>query len=384
MAGGGSQTSTVYQSNLPEYAKPYFESMMDRTLGESERPYQSYPGQRIAGMAGETEAGLQGSTAFGTTTPGYAQAGGNLAANAGNVGLSASGYTPGTVTNAYTGPVQGDYAAGNFNADQVQSGVFNPAVRDYYMSPYMDAVTGRAKESAALDYARQAALEDANAGTTGAFGGSRYAVQQAIGRQGLQDRLTDIQTQGLQSAFENAQQQFERDRGASMTAQQANQNANLEAQKLGEQSRQYGYGATEDAYRTAGQMGLDAQKANEQFGLQALEAGLQGANIANQSAATLGDTQKTVDAAIQDRLKSLLGVGQAREEYEQRGLDLAYDDFINQRDAERQNLQFLSSILRGVPISANQNVVTSETGNNLQGLLGSATGLQALYNLQNS
>jgi hypothetical protein len=34
----------------------------------------------------------------------------------------------------------------------------------------------------------------------------------------------------------------------------------------------------------------------------------------------------------------------------QRELDLAYQDFLNQRDFERQNINFMSNILRGVPV----------------------------------
>ncbi len=57
-SGGGNTTSTVYQSSLPQYARPYYESMMDRTLSESERPYQPYEGQRLAGMSDSTQQGL--------------------------------------------------------------------------------------------------------------------------------------------------------------------------------------------------------------------------------------------------------------------------------------------------------------------------------------
>ena len=51
--GGGSsgvqQTeSTVTQTNLPEYARPFYEEMLGRTVYESTRPYEAFPGQRLA------------------------------------------------------------------------------------------------------------------------------------------------------------------------------------------------------------------------------------------------------------------------------------------------------------------------------------------------
>ena len=46
--GGGVQESKVTQTNLPEYARPYFEELLGRTVFETTRPYEAYPGQRIA------------------------------------------------------------------------------------------------------------------------------------------------------------------------------------------------------------------------------------------------------------------------------------------------------------------------------------------------
>ena len=46
MGKGGSQNSTsqVYQTSLPKYAQPYYESLMGRAQAESTRPYQPYEG----------------------------------------------------------------------------------------------------------------------------------------------------------------------------------------------------------------------------------------------------------------------------------------------------------------------------------------------------
>ena len=58
--GGGVQESTVTQTNLPEYARPYFEDMLRRSVYESTRPYETFPGQRIADFTDAERAGMAG------------------------------------------------------------------------------------------------------------------------------------------------------------------------------------------------------------------------------------------------------------------------------------------------------------------------------------
>jgi hypothetical protein len=140
-------------------------------------------------------------------------------------------------------------------------------------------------------------------------------------------------------------------------------------------------GATESAYQKAADFGLQAQQATEQFRQSGADLGLKGLDIANQSASQMTQNQQALDAGALSRIKAQLGVGQTQEDYAQQSLDQAYNDFVNQRDSEKQNLQFLSSLLQGVPISANSDVQTTKGTNPLAGILGSATGLQALYSL---
>ena len=40
----GPQEVTQTTSNLPEYARPYFTKALERTLYESARPYEAFPG----------------------------------------------------------------------------------------------------------------------------------------------------------------------------------------------------------------------------------------------------------------------------------------------------------------------------------------------------
>jgi len=358
-SGGGDQQSRVYQSSLPEYAKPYYTSLMERGANESYRPYQPYLGQRIAGMSPETAGGLSMASDYANSGTGYlpyAQAG---AAQSVGQGLGYGNYDP---TAFYAGAVQ--EGGGPLGYSNVNEGPqFNSGIAQLYMSPYMADVTALAKQDQAYNTLVEQTYRDSEAAKAGAFGGSRAAVQNQIALNDAQKRMMQLDVEGRQSAFENAQQQFERDRAAYMNAQKANQDAalkaalsnqtqGLEAQKLGEQSRQFGVTS----------------------GLQGLEAAQRGTTI-------LGQLQQQQDQMALDRIKAQLGVGQTTEDYTQQQLDQAYNDFVNQRDANRQNLQFLSSLLQGVPVSANQDVTTTTSTNPLAGAAGTLMGLQALYNL---
>ncbi len=193
------------------------------------------------------------------------------------------------------------------------------------MSPYMDAVVNKAQNDAVKNAAIEQQQRNLNAAKTGSFGGSRAAVQNQMAIGQLQDNLSDIFVKGQQSAFENAQSQFNADQGRN---------------------------------------------------LQALD-------LARTSGGQLAQMQGQVDQTALQKAQAMLGVGQTQEDYKQQQLDQSYNDFVNQRDSEKQNLQFLSSLLQGVPVSANSDVQSSNgsSQNNISGLLGSMGGLQALYAL---
>jgi len=68
-------------------------------------------------------------------------------------------------------------------------------------------------------------------------------------------------------------------------------------------------------------------------------------------------------------------VGGAFDEFTQQGLDIAYADFINQRDFPRQQLNYYSGILRGVPITPGQESTTYQAPpSQLSQLLGLGVG----------
>jgi len=179
--GGGSSAptqQTVTQTNLPEYAKPYFENIMQRAQAESYRPYTPYQAERIAGFAPEQIQTQQ--ETMGLRTPG------ELGFASGLTGMS---------------------GLGALGAGQQYMGMAtDPSQIQAFMSPYQQAVTDVQKAAAVRE--AQMAQQQVNLGAArqGTYGGARQAIAQAERERGLLDRLAQIQGQGSQSAFEKAQQ----------------------------------------------------------------------------------------------------------------------------------------------------------------------------------
>ena len=108
--------------------------------------------------------------------------------------------------------VRDDFSYSGYGFDPTRQ--FGTDEANRYMSPYMSAVVEDQKSQAIQDFERQGAGRAAQAVQAGAFGGSRQAIQESLAEESLQDRLGSIGAAGSQAAFEQAQQQFERDRSA--------------------------------------------------------------------------------------------------------------------------------------------------------------------------
>jgi hypothetical protein len=216
------------------------------------------------------------------------------------------------------------------------------------MSPYMQNVVDVQKNNAVLDYQRGQSTRDDSAIRAGAFGGSRQAIQQGLAQQGLSRQLGEIQATGSQNAFQQAQAQFNADQQRGLTAQQGT-----------EQSRQFG--AT---------FGDASQRYAEDSRARALGIQQAGGSAALASAQGYGQLASTDQSLALQRAGALGTVGQQITGTQQAGLDIGYNDFINQRDYDRQNANFYSGILRGTPVSAQSEVATYSNPNPLNQVVG--------------
>lgn len=327
--GGGQQssgpsTSTSYSTNLPEYAKPYYEQLMKSTAQQvystdpsgnvsGVQPYTPYtgtaqvtdpttgrlvnsaPGQQVANftpgqIASQQEAlAMRSPTQFGAATQGLG-AGTNLGYSAGIQGLGqALGYQP----------------------QQASTQQFGNQAASQYMSPYlMQSLAPQLAYQQQL-YGQQNANNMAGAIGRGTFGGARQALMQSQNQQNQNMNLANILGQGLNTGYTQAQSQFNTDQARSLQAQQANQQA------MGQQAA------------LAGQLGT---------------AGLQGALQGSQALGALGAQQQTTDLA---RLQAQEATGAQQQQQQQQQLNQAYQNWQTQQNYPKNQLEYLSNILRG-------------------------------------
>lgn len=181
--GGGGNKSTVYQSQLPEYAEPYFRSLMERAQQESRYKYTPYEGQRLAGYTPE-ERQVQ----------------------AGVRSLAAAGPRP-----------ELGFGAGQLRGaarTAASPGMWTQQAYQQYASPYFEEVVDIQKREAARNAAIASRQHDAKAVEAGAFGGYREGIMSAARERNLMQQLGDIEATGRQGAWEQAQAMFEKDRSA--------------------------------------------------------------------------------------------------------------------------------------------------------------------------
>jgi len=266
--GGGGQQPTsqsVTQSNIPEYARPYAERMLGKAEALTETPYQAYGGERTAGFNPMQQQAFQEAQNLGPAQ----QLG---------VGTQLAGMS----------------GLGSLQAGQnYQNMATNPYAMQSYMSPYIQNALAPQMQEAARMSDIQGTQNAGQAVKSGAFGGSRFGLQEAERQRNLGTLQNQIYGTGMQNAFQNAQQ----------------------AQQFGSTLGLQGYGQGLQAANTLGQLG------QTQFGQQ--QAGMQ----------------------------ARASAGQQQQDREQQILSQDYQDFLTQRGYPQQQLAFMSDMLRGLPLS---------------------------------
>jgi hypothetical protein len=469
--GGGSpppSSSTVTQTNLPEYVEPYFKRLLERTESESKREYTPYSGDRLAGTSADIKAvegrnEKNGSTRvrpilakpMDTTRAGIQAClwccripprSVSLCRVKALLSLLAQRASPDLLAQAdqqgfpdirsQVQQFRGPSAVSQFS--QVgPSGEFDAAAAQQYMDPYMQQVVNVQKREAIQEAQKAKAGRAAQAIGAGAFGGSREGIVRSEAAESLQKQLGDIQAIGSQQAFKQAQEQFERDRAAQewgksskefqveqaqeqavrrfedmgfsreqaqeqafrqmeqqrMAQEQAQadlvsrfeeagfsrEQAQESAQRQMEQQRFETEKARESAIQARYNQLLQAQQAQEQARLAGAQFGLEGLKTGMAGAEQLAELGAKGQGLTIEQLRSLEQVGKAEQARRQQALDMAYQDYMRQRDYPREQLQFYSSILRGVPVSPSQEQATYQQVNPLQQLLGTGLAGLSLY-----
>jgi hypothetical protein len=373
--GGGTTQSTVTQSNIPDWLRPQTEAL----LGAATQEYFETTPRELTKFKTETRVDEEGNTTevqvpdgtemayditgirpftpystdpskyFAGFTPGQEQvfketanlqtpgafgAAGQLMGAGGRGGLE-------SVVPAYGYGQQaqqsGLYGQGiGFSYGQMAT---DPMAVQAYMSPYQQGVTDIAKAQAIEDAKKSQLGANLGAVRQGTYGGARQSLVQAQREAALQKQLGDIQTQGLQSAYDRAVQ-----------AQQFGVSSGIQGAQAGIQGAQaglQGLGAAQAGYGMAGQMGQ----------------GLTG----------LGQTQQASDLTRLGFQQEIGGIPQAQR---QAIIDRSIQNYALSQEAPFQRLSGFSGLLRGYATPTTTTEQYGGTPNTLQtlGALGTAAG----------
>jgi hypothetical protein len=367
--GGPAQpsTSTAYQTNLPEYAKPYVMNMLgaaqnqlftttpgkDGEPGEITgfKPYVPYSTNPQDYFAGPSS--LQQSV---YNQAGQMQTPGQFAPATGLAGMAGQGQL-GTTGQAsmYGGLGAALGAAGAMQAmpafgagQQFAQQVTDPRSMAQYMSPYQQAVTDVAKNAAVREAQLAQQATNLGAARQGTYGGARQALMQGERERNLLANLSNIQAQGSQAAFDKA-----------MQTQQFGANLGLQGIQTGLQGVQAGMQGIGQ-----GLQGVGAQ-----------QAGFAGAGQAASTLGQLGSAQQQADLA---RMGFQQQTGQQQQAYQQNIINQAIQDFATQQQYPYMQLSTMSNLLRGLPMqsmSTQQYQAQPSTTQQLLGLAGTGASL---------
>jgi hypothetical protein len=215
---------------------------------------------------------------------------------------------------------QGSDIARRASEGAMQGGIFDLAAADQYMSPYMQRVLEVQKQNAMRDYQRQMPMLQAQGAKFGAIGGSRAAIAKSEAQRNLQNSLQGIDATGLQNAFQQAQQQYNEDQRRRM----------------------------------------------------------QGYSTAMQGASTLGALGQNEFSQKMDAINAQRQAGSDLYGYDQQQKDFEFQEYTNAQNAPYRNMEFLSSMYRGLPTDTTKSVygASPDMLTSGVGLLGAAGGFK--------
>ena len=427
----GSPSSTTSTSGVASYAQPYAQQNLANVYGLTQQAYQPYQGQQNAALTG-----LQNQS--------Y-DAGQNLGVNQNSINAGNAAQTSiNNLQNTSYNPNQLNYS--NIQAPQLNSYMMNTPITQaaqfqgpqnvgyqgvgtqgfnnrsaaQLMNPYLQQ--SLAPQLALLNQQQgmQATQNAGQATQAGAFGGSRFGIQNALQNQSNQLATSNLVGNAYNTAYNNAQNQFNTQQALGLQAQQSNQQAgvttglanqnmayntglqnaqlqqqsNLANQQAGLTAGQANLGAQLSTQQLGAQQNLTAQQANQanqlqanaqninqqQFGaglnLQANQSALQGASTLN----NIGNTQFSQGAQAAS-LQNQLGTQQ--QAYQQGLLNTQYQNFQNQKNYPYQQASYLQNAINGYPVSNTTSTTQPSTPSYLQQIGAVGAGLYGLNTLSN-
>ena len=273
---------------LPDYLAPYAGRVLNRAESISNEGYIPYSGARVADFTADQQQAFNNYRNMDAMSPMQTQGGGI-------VGAAAEKLMGG-------------------------GGMWDQAAAQHYMSPYQQSVIDIGKREAQRQYDMQVPVMDAAAARGGAFGGDRHAIVQAEAYRNLTQQMNDMQTQGMNTAYNNGQQQFNADQNRQMTGAASAVGAGNTLAGIGQQGFQ------------------------------------------NQLAVNQG----------------IMGIGNQQQALNQTGLNVGYQNFVDQRDDPQKKLGIMQQGYNGLPVSQTSTANTTPAPSFASQLIGNGIAGYAL------
>jgi hypothetical protein len=374
------QVTTQYQTTIPEYARRYVEDLLGvgaGTVFQYKRdaqnniiydqtgmpviagimPYMQYTGDRFAQFTPLQQQAMEAAGKF--QVPGQMYDASQIAKQAAERAGTAA-YTPASYQAQQVSVDPSRYNAPLMQAAQTgqqfgQQRFTAPGVAQSYMSPYIQNVVDIEKREAQrqADIARQG--RGAQFARAGAFGGGRQAIENAEAQRNLAMQMGDIQSRGLQSAYDRAGQMFSSDEARAAqfgiqgalanlsNAQQAavqNQAAQLQTQGMNASQALQAALANQQASQQAAQLSEQSRQYGAGYGLQGLQTAMTGAG-------QLGGIGQNIYGQYMGGIGLQSQLGGQQQTQVQNMLNANYQDFLNAQNQPYKNLGFMSDMLRG-------------------------------------
>jgi len=363
---------------LSEFAGEYVSDMLGKTKALADKPYNAYGGPLTAGSSGLQDKAFAG---YGALDPNQ-QTGINsfgFGAGPGSFGFGSAagqGYSPGFTAGSADmsgmgmNRFQNDYNPQAFNAQAAQQ----------YMNPYLQAALNPQLDMARREMEKSRLADASRLTQAGAFGGSRQALMDAETGRNFGQNIADITGQGYARAFDTAQGQFNTeqqrlmaDRNSRMGQFNTEENMRQRIAEVGiDQFNKEQAGLRTDEAARRGQFNTEAERQaafderrRSQFNTEAdrdMQFDEYGRNQFNE------EERRRIAAGESDRrygldtLSAMGRAGAAERDIAQQGITADYLQYQQEQQYPYEQLQFMQSMLEGLPVAARETSYVQPSG----------------------
>jgi hypothetical protein len=376
----------VTERTVSDWAAPVVGGIVNAAVDAAANPYQVYGGNLVADASNlqnkaftnvqnltspntaQTNAGtnMQDVYRSAATQPAYGTGNFSKAASP----LNQTAYGGGQdYTKAGTASTQPAYTGTTFTSNTTGiNNQFDQNALNSYMNPYLSTILNPQLAEARRNANIEQVKNQANMIKSGGFGGGGGNLLAAENQRNLGTRLADITGKGYSDAYTAAQTQYNADQNRLLDALKAREQSGqygytknaerlaadraalFDSLKATESSNQYGYNKDRERLtddRTALLESLKADEASRQFGA---KQGLDYLKLAGDTAQNQGAFgNQLADRQLAANLQQA-DLGSIQRDITQQGLTSDYNIFKEQRDYPKEQIDYLTKIMKNFPM----------------------------------